>query len=172
MLIKRLSCKEMGRHYGYPSCCIENYLDQSDQTNIKARRKEYQFVYGFLPCAQCYEKLANGADINSLLVNRKCVGPMCLDRASGLNYSDPVSQAQIFLTELDSLMGKTVRLTMLPYDNVGTWDQIQFLINPKRLQRKKVSEDRVMTFHNIKNIARLLRLDNNRSKFKKHSNNQ
>ncbi len=158
MLIKRLSCEEMGRHYGYPPCCIENYLNQSDQTNIKARREQYQFVYGFLPCAQCYEKLANGADVNFLLINRKCVGPMCLDRASGFNYSDPVSQTQVFLTELDSLMEKTVRLAKLPYDNVGTWEQIQFLINPKRLRRKKVSEDRVMTFHNIRNIAKLLKI--------------
>jgi hypothetical protein len=134
MLIKRLSCEEQGKHYGY------------------------QFVYGYLPCVQCYEKLANGADINSLLVNRKCVGPMGLTRADGLNYSDPVSQAQIFLTELDLLMGKTARLAKLPYDNVRTWEQIQFLINPKRLQRKKVSEERVMTYHNIRNIARLLKI--------------
>ena len=157
MLIKRLSCEEQGRHYGYPSCCIEKYQNQSDQTNIKARREEYQFVYGYLPCAQCYEKLANGADINSLLVNRKCVGPMGLTRACGLNYSDPISQSQIFLTELDLLMRKTARLTKLPYDNVRTWEQIQFLINPKRMQRKKVSAERVMTYHNIANIARLLK---------------
>ncbi len=157
MLIKRLSCEEQGRHYGYPSCCIENYQDQSDQTNIKARREEYQFVYGYLPCAQCYEKLANGADINSLLVNRKCVGPMGLTRACGLNYSDPISQSQIFLTELDLLMRKTARLTKLPYGNVRTWEQIQFLINPKRMSRKKVSAERVMTYHNIANIARLLK---------------
>ncbi len=158
MLIKRLSCEEQGRHYGYPTCCIENYSNQSDKTNINARREEYQFVYGFLPCAQCYEKLANGSDINSLLVNRKCVGPMGATRACGLNYSDPVSQSQIFLTELDLLMRKTARLTKLPYANVGTWEQIQFLINPKRMSRKKVSADRVMTYHNIGNIARLLKI--------------
>ncbi len=169
MLIKRLSCEEMGRHYGYPTCCIENYQDQSDQTNIKSRRKEYQFVYGYLPCAQCYEKLANGANINNLMINRKCVEPISLDRDSGFNYSDPVSQSQIFLTELELLMKKTYRLNKLPYDNVKTWEQIQFLINSKRLQRKKVSADRVMTYHNIRNIAKLLRLNNNKLKFKKYT---
>jgi len=66
-------------------------------------------------------------------------------------------------------MRKTARLAKLPYDNVKTWEQIQFLINPKRLQRKKVSADRVMTYHNIRNIAKLLRLNNNKLKFKKNT---
>ncbi len=163
MLIKRLSYEEQGRHYGYPTCCIENYSNQSDQTNINARREKYQFIYGYLPCAQCYEKLTNGADINSLLVNRKCVGPISSDRACGLNYSDPVSQFQIFLTELDLLIKKTARLTKLPYDNVGTWEQIQFLINPKRMNKKRVSVDRMMTYHNIGNIARILKIQPEKS---------
>jgi len=37
-----------------------------------------------------YEELANEANINSLLINRKCVGPISSNIASGLN-SDPIS---------------------------------------------------------------------------------
>jgi hypothetical protein len=153
MLIKRLSFEEQGRHYGYPACCIRNF---SDVTLIKFRREKYYFVYGFLPCAECYEKLENGVDINNLLRNRKCIEPISSDKATQLNYSDPVSQFQIFLTELQMLMRKTYTLSKLPYDNVTTWEQIQFLINRKRMPRKKVGENRVMTFHNIKNISKML----------------
>lgn len=153
MLIKRLSFTEQGRHYGYPDCCVNNF---SDITLIKCRQEKYQFVYGFLPCVECYEKLENGFDINNLLRKRKCIEPISSYEAGKLNYSDPVSQSQIFLTELEMLMRKTCRLIQLPYDNVTTWEQIQFLINPNRMRRKKVGENRVMTYHYIKNISKLL----------------
>jgi hypothetical protein len=156
MLIKRLSFEEQGRHYGYPECCISNY---SDKTNLKSRQEKYYFIYGFLPCVKCYEKLENGLNINDLFINRKCVNSLSSKRADGMNYYDPISQFQIFLTELNLLIKKTARLVKLPYDNVRTWEQIQFLINPKRMSRKKVSKERVMTYHNIKNISRLLKLE-------------
>jgi len=153
MLIKRLSFEEQGRHYGYPACCIRNF---SDPINLKSRQEKYYFVYGFLPCAECYDKLENGTDINNLLRKRKCIEPISSNKAGKLNYSDPVSQFQTFLTELGMLMRKTYRLSQLPYDNVKTWEQIQFLINRKRMPRKKVCENRVMTFHYIKNISKML----------------
>jgi hypothetical protein len=153
MLIKRLSFEEQGRHYGYPACCIRNF---SDPTNLKSRQAKYYFVYGFLPCAECYDKLENGVDINNLLRKRKCIEPISSNKAGKLNYSDPVSQFQTFLTELGMLMRKTYRLSQLPYDNVKTWEQIQFLINRKRMPRKKVGENRVMTYHYIKNISKML----------------
>jgi hypothetical protein len=152
MLIKRLSFEEQGRHYGYPACCISNY---SEKTNLKARQEKYYFLYGFLPCAKCYEKLDNGLELKDLMINRKCVEPI----SKSLNYYDPVSQSLYFLTELSMLMKKTYRLNKLPYDNVKTWEQIQFLINRKRMLRKKVSESRIMTYHSIRNMSRLLKLD-------------
>ncbi len=155
MLIKRLSFEEQGRHYGYPECCISNYRDK---TNLMIRQEKYYFVYGYLPCLKCYEKLENGLDINNLMINRKCINSLSSKKEDGLNYYDSISQSQIFLTELELLMKKTYILTKLPYDNVTTWEQIQYLINPKRMRRKKVNEDRVMTFHSIKNIYRLLNL--------------
>ncbi len=155
MLIKRLSFEEQGRHYGYPECCISNYRDK---TNLMLRQEKYYFVYGYLPCLKCYEKLENGLDINNLMINRKCINSLSSKKEDGLNYYDSISQSQIFLTELELLMKKTYILTKLPYDNVTTWEQIQYLINPKRMRRKKVNEDRVMTFHSIKNIYRLLNL--------------
>ncbi len=155
MLIKRLSFKEQGRHYGYPECCISNYRDK---TNLMLRQEKYYFVYGYLPCSKCYEKLENGLDINNLMINRKCINSLSSKKEDGLNYYDSISQSQIFLTELELLMKKTYILTKLPYDNVTTWEQIQYLINPKRMSRKKVNEDRVMTFHSIKNIYRLLKI--------------
>lgn len=155
MLIKRLSFEEQGRHYGYPECCISNYRDK---TNLMIRQEKYYFVYGYLPCLKCYEKLENGLDINDLMINRRCINSLSSKKEDGLNYYDSISQSQIFLTELELLMKKTYILTKLPYDNVTTWEQIQYLINPKRMSRKKVNEDRVMTFHSIKNIYRLLNL--------------
>lgn len=155
MLIKRLSFEEQGRHYGYPECCISNYRDK---TNLMLRQEKYYFVYGYLPCLKCYEKLENGLDINNLMINRKCINSLSSKKEDGLNYYDSISQSQIFLTELELLMKKTYILTKLPYDNVTTWEQIQYLINPKRMRRKKVNEDRVMTFHSIKNIYRLLKI--------------
>ncbi len=155
MLIKRLSFEEQGRHYGYPECCISNYRDK---TNLMIRQEKYYFVYGYLPCLKCYEKLENGLDINDLMINRRCINSLSSKKEDGLNYYDSISQSQIFLTELELLMKKTYILTKLPYDNVTTWEQIQYLINPKRMRRKKVNEDRVMTFHSIKNIYRLLNL--------------
>ncbi len=155
MLIKRLSFEEQGRHYGYPECCISNYRDK---TNLMLRQEKYYFVYGYLPCLKCYEKLENGLDINDLMINRRCINSLSSKKEDGLNYYDSISQSQIFLTELELLMKKTYILTKLPYDNVTTWEQIQYLINPKRMRRKKVNEDRVMTFHSIKNIYRLLNL--------------
>jgi hypothetical protein len=157
MLIKQLSFEEQGRHYGYPECCISAFY--RDNTNLKLRQEKYQFVYGFLPCSNCYEKLENGLDINDLMINRKCINSFTSKREDILNYYDPISQSQIFLTELELLMKKTHMLSKLPYDNVATWEQIQYLINPKRMHRKKVSEDRVTTSHSIKNICRLLKLN-------------
>lgn len=156
MLIKQLSFEEQGRHYGYPECCISNFRDK---TNLKLRQEKYQFVYGYLPCPKCYEKLENGLDINDLMMNRKCINSLSSKREDAVNYYDPISQSQKFLTELELLMKKTCMLSKLPYDNVVTWEQIQYLINPKRMYRKKVSEDRVMTSHSIRNICRLLKLN-------------
>lgn len=161
MLIKRLSQEEQGRHYGYPDCCIKSFINQTNQNNITCRKKYYYCIYGFLPCFQCYEKLTNGLNIDNLMVNRKCVG-LISNRTDPFNSSDSISQSHIFLIELNMLIKKTCQLTKLPYDNVKTWEQIQFLINPKRLKRKKVSEDRVMTYHNIRNIYRLLKCKTNK----------
>ncbi len=139
-MIKKLSFIEMGKHYGYPECCINNFYN--DHHNLKIRQEEYQFVYGYLPCNSCYEKLKKGIDINSLFIRRNCTGLI-----DPLNYYDEISQRQIFLTELDLLLKKTIKLLKKPYDNVLTYEQVLFIINPKRFRRKKVSNERTMTFH-------------------------
>lgn len=151
MLIKKLSHFDIGKHYGYPECCIDNFYN--DRHNLKLRQEKYQFVYGYLPCSICYELLENGMDINTLLTNRKCNGS--IDKNNKLNYDDEVSQQQFFLNELELLLKKTIQLLKMPYDNILIYEQILFIINPKRMRKKKISNDRIMTFHSIKNIYNL-----------------
>jgi len=155
MLIKKLSIIEMGKHYGYPECCITKFYN-NDNNNLKLRQEKYQFVYGYLPCNNCYELLENGMNINNLLINRKCNS--LIDKDHPLNYDDETSQQQYFLNELELLLKKTIQLLKMPYDNVLIYEQLLFIINPKRMQRKRVSNDRIMTFHSIKNIYKLRKL--------------
>jgi hypothetical protein len=155
-MIKKLSLSEMGKHYGYPECCINNI--NSDHNNLKIRQEKYQFVYGYLPCSSCFEKLEIGCDINSILINRKCTGKINI--TNNLNYDDEISQRQLFLTELNLLLKKTNILLMMPYDNVLIYEQVLFIINPKRMRKKKVCYDRNMTYHNIKNIYKMRFMSN------------
>ena len=143
----------MSRNVQILLSCINDFVNHNS-LNLKLRQN-YQFMYGFLPCAKCYLKLENGLCINDLLTNNRKCSPIGTTKAELLNYDDNVSQFQWFLRELEMLIKKTAYLLTLPYDNVLTHEQIMFLINPKRMSRKKIGENRYMRFHRIKRFYKI-----------------
>lgn len=74
-----------GRFLGYPDCCIKAF---GDPVRVYFRSRptvvQEQFRNGFLPCADCATKLADGSITHEELINprRKCSVPFKSERMS------------------------------------------------------------------------------------------
>lgn len=67
--------KEMGIYYGYPSCCIAQFINKKKNTteNIFILRGN---TTGFMPCDNCNERILLGdICITDLIQNRQCPFP-------------------------------------------------------------------------------------------------
>lgn len=73
--------QKAGKHYGYPRCCIENFIAM--KTLPTSERKElmkWGGYTGFIPCASCSDHVRSLVEdgiplvdaLRSLLWNRKC----------------------------------------------------------------------------------------------------
>ena len=72
-----------GKYYGYPDCCIDQWINDSPYANGKPGNKitelqeeVYQMGskdYGFYPCDKCCLKIIRGQiTIDQLIINRIC----------------------------------------------------------------------------------------------------
>jgi len=60
-----------GEHYGYPKCCIANFVNYSGDKIQKVSKKNAR--NGYVPCPRCCRVLKKGIKIEELIKNRKCV---------------------------------------------------------------------------------------------------
>jgi hypothetical protein len=65
-----------GLHFGYPMCCITNFVKGAKRPEWNDSRKYRKHIKdidgsGYIPCHACYCKLVSGVSIHKLLDNRK-----------------------------------------------------------------------------------------------------
>lgn len=69
---------EMGRYFGYPSCCIAFFVNEFPFAAYKTL--DVHENKGFIPCPDCAKKIQEGKEtLSSLIKNRKCVTPFPID---------------------------------------------------------------------------------------------
>lgn len=63
---------ENGLYFGYPKCCIEDFVNRFPEPPPVERREIHNFK-GFIPCKECCDKILSGkATLESLITNRIC----------------------------------------------------------------------------------------------------
>jgi len=60
-----------GKHFGYPTCCIDSFLNKKPD----GKQKKVNFNTGFTPCKKCSDKVVFSLDIESLILKRECKLP-------------------------------------------------------------------------------------------------
>jgi hypothetical protein len=66
---------KVGSYYGYPKCCIDEFIFTRIKMKIQVPEKLIKISNGsgFIPCLRCYIKIKNkNAQLKSLIKNRKC----------------------------------------------------------------------------------------------------
>jgi hypothetical protein len=67
-----------GEHYGYPSCCIEAFIDnpiEKTEAQLSVNNST-----GFIPCPEHAEMIwRKEITLESLITNRKCLTPFPKD---------------------------------------------------------------------------------------------
>lgn len=75
--IQQLRNTALGKHFGFPECCIAEFAKNFCQTT-KARYPRGPWVgSGFIPCARCAEVALDFAKflVERIVPNRQCVLP-------------------------------------------------------------------------------------------------
>lgn len=75
--IKDLSWEELGRHFGYPECCIDWFVNVRIRNVYRGFTQQQESVHGyngFIPCPACAEKVTKDT-IHTLIKNRVCETP-------------------------------------------------------------------------------------------------
>ena len=67
--------EEMGIYYGYPACCIKQYIDNKNNNTANFFLLQNNTT-GFIPCDECTERINLGdVRIEDLIQNRICPFP-------------------------------------------------------------------------------------------------
>lgn len=72
----KLSYTSLGRHYGYPQCCVDFFAPTGKEFHEQKKRRIY--INGFVPCPTCADKIDDPSDptqYEALFVNRVCTRP-------------------------------------------------------------------------------------------------
>ena len=89
----------LGKHYGYPDCCIVDFC----MTHWTARTINQEKVHnnqGFVPCPNCADKIVEGkAKIEDLIVDRKSKSPYPVDIMDLLPYEEQVKEVKRIVKE-------------------------------------------------------------------------
>jgi len=72
-----MSYEESGKYYGYPDCCIKQFIETVGSLNETCTRVIYSKNSGFIPCDLCVIKLKNNNNLKlkDFITNRKCKIP-------------------------------------------------------------------------------------------------
>lgn len=65
---------EIGRYFGYPTCCIKWFETRTDYT-LEAIQQKVHNNKGFIPCPECANKINKDFKIEDLITNRICKTP-------------------------------------------------------------------------------------------------
>jgi hypothetical protein len=67
--------KRLGKHYGYPDCCISWFEDRAYRKvsfHLTQYQEDCDMGHGFIPCPACAEKLhKEDKSLNSLITDRE-----------------------------------------------------------------------------------------------------
>jgi len=88
--------EQIGKHLGYPSCCIEAFKDIKPWS---LREDEVKQVTqgGFVPCVSCARKILRGeVTIRGLITNRKNSGVFPEENKLEIDalYNDPIIEVE------------------------------------------------------------------------------
>lgn len=62
-----------GIYFGYPQCCIANFVVLDDIKNRSDEQKQVHKGTGFIPCHSCTKKIVEGeVTLEGLIKNRIC----------------------------------------------------------------------------------------------------
>lgn len=132
--IKSMDMRTLGVYFGYPSCCIQYFLNRKD---LEDESHEQQLLYdkgitcqGFLPCVACARKiLCEDIKIDDLIINRKCETPYPIGRGTNLST---INRMRRFVNDKNSIVKRIRKLFKMlhidiKYFGIPTYDKI--LIN-------------------------------------------
>ncbi len=80
---------EVGKHYGYPQCCIEWFIKERiekhpmDMIPLTAKQSQVHGNNGFIPCPTCAETVTKET-LHTLIKGRKCSTPFPEENAKQL----------------------------------------------------------------------------------------
>ena len=78
-----------GKFFGYPSCCVDHFLNRKRYTG----GKRINYHTGFTPCVSCSTKIQKPRDLEKLIENRICKTPFPDDsNGEGESYVELHSQ--------------------------------------------------------------------------------
>lgn len=68
----KLKLRSKGEYFGYPICCINNFVLGLELSNGQKEILKYYNCRGFIPCSSCCIKILNKEiTLESLIINRK-----------------------------------------------------------------------------------------------------
>ena len=69
----------LGKHYGYPECCINHFIENREKniSNEELKRKVVLRGTGFISCPECSKKSENEL-LNIINKNRQCNHPFLI----------------------------------------------------------------------------------------------
>lgn len=69
--------REMGTFYGYPTCCIDWFINERFAKLIPLTEAQEKAVdnRGYVPCPECAKKVNKDFPLTKLIVNRICSNP-------------------------------------------------------------------------------------------------
>jgi hypothetical protein len=72
--------QERGRYYGYPECCIENFVNKVIFRKLSKEQEQVHKNHGFIPCPECAKKVVEGiTTLEGLIKDRICKTPFPID---------------------------------------------------------------------------------------------
>ena len=68
------SQKKLGKYYGYPQCCIDQFVKETEKGIMSGKLRNIPSNYtGFIPCDNHIEQIIRGVvKIEDLIQNREC----------------------------------------------------------------------------------------------------
>jgi hypothetical protein len=76
----KLKLRLKGEYFGYPNCCINNFLLGFELSNEQTELLKNYNTRGFIPCISCCIKiLIKETNIESLIIDRKHNIPLKID---------------------------------------------------------------------------------------------